>query len=185
MLALLGQRLIDAISGHLLSEVSPEALDPIEVRTVGREEDHLNTVLEVLEIRLGGLGFMGGGIVRCHEKKMVGPHLHHMLQVTAEVCCGLARIDFIEGLSQKRSDAPIQIGHFILAWSSHYRLAPQSTKSSAGQIRTEMQIRFVLHQENGRLWSLDHNPWESPAICLTQLPGKGFFSKASIRWRLT
>ena len=44
MLALLGQRVIEAISGYLLSEVSPEVLDPIEVRAISWEEDQLDAV---------------------------------------------------------------------------------------------------------------------------------------------
>ena len=175
MLALLGQGVIDAVPGQLLSEVSPEVLDPVEVWAIGWEEDQLNAVLEVFEIGFGGFGLMGGGVVRCHEKKMFGPHLHHVIQVTAEVCCGFAGIGFIEAFSYERSDASIEIGHFVLSWSSNYRLASQSTKSSTGQIRTEMQIRFILKQEKGRLGSLRHNTRETAAICLTQLPLKVFF----------
>ena len=175
MLALLGQRVIEAISGYLLSEVSPEVLDPIEVRAISWEEDQLDAVLEVFEIGFGVLGLMGGSIVRCHEKEMIGPHLHRVIEVSAEVCCGLAGIDFIEAFSCERSDAPIEIGHFVLSWSSNHRLASQSTKCSAGQIRTEMQIRFILKQEHSRLWSLGHHSWEEAAICLTELPFKVFF----------
>ena len=175
-------------AGDFVPHESPQSLDEVQLRTIGRKGHHAQPVLVLQQEGPQHGGSVTGSIVPHHKAEVLGAHLQQVFEVLLDFLVALAGIQFIQALSPGVFHTPQQVAHLILTGGVDLDLLPCAVPDSS-HVWTPVQVRLVVEEQACAVEGNDDDLGEGrdnqPAMVAGQLSLGGKERSSSTRWRLT